>query len=145
MDVMSGACRSLSAWNNTWIRKKDSSSLQTIPASHSHFISIFSWSFSPAISKKPYSEAKGMLIPLMWTSVDVMPLSGALAFGASSLTREWKAWRFHSLLEQVGERSCRARGSNIPKRPAHGQLVTLERAISQLLSCSPLHPEAIWD
>lgn len=134
MGVMSGVCRSTPAWNKTWIRKNYSSILQTMPACSLPF----RLSVMVHLSGHLYKS-------LLRSKGDVHSfeanISGCDAFLRSSglrilFSREWKAWWFHSLLEQVGERSCRARGSKIPKRPEHGQLVRLTRAISQRLSCT---------
>lgn len=106
----------------------------------SHFISIFSQRFYPFVSKKSSSEAKGMFF--LWCESQMWHLSlELLALQASFLTRKWKASWFHSLLEQVGERFCRARGSNVPKRPAYEQLVRLEwQYASYRAAPQPLSP-----
>lgn len=85
-----------------------------------HLMSIFSQHVCPLISKGACSE-QGNILPLMWVPADVRPLPGALTLTDSSLTREWKVSWFHSLLKQVGQRSCSA---NLKGQPGH--LVRLE-------------------
>lgn len=135
-------CRSDSStlvWNKMGIGKNNSS-LQNFPDSLS-LLSQYSHDPSPLWPLKSLLRSRGDVHSFNVTISRWAALPRSDDLPAPSLTQEWKALRFHSLLEQVGEILQGKRVQQQPNKaskPAAGKARTaIKQWWAALLSCTP--------